>query len=174
MDKVSCYLGDQLPARGCTTPVTSVFDVQRLRMNYLNYAIAAASRMIIVSILVVHSAVPAFSGQADQQTDDHSSQFEWKSGAGAITSLKHAHDSLDTEYILAGRRLGDAILPTAKPAAIGKRSRPRSCPRRVRRRVLPTPTAPSATPLIGFRRENRMICFSGCILISRIKRFCGP
>jgi hypothetical protein len=57
---------------------------------------------------------PAFSAPADRQTDSLSSQFQLKFNAGAVSSLKRAHDSLVTEYVLAGRRLGDVILRYSK------------------------------------------------------------
>jgi len=59
--------------------------------------------------------VPTFSAPADQQTEAISSQFHLKLGAGAITSLKHANGKFDTEYVIPGRRLGDAVLRYSKP-----------------------------------------------------------
>jgi len=43
-------------------------------------------------------------------TERSASEFTVKMDAGAIVSLKRAGDAFDTDYIQAGRRLGDAIL----------------------------------------------------------------
>ncbi len=84
-------------------------------MNHLNSVIAIFFRIMHIALLLLASAAPAFSQPDQRQSDSPSSQFQLKLNAGAISSLKHVHDSLDTEYVISGRRLGDAVLRYRKP-----------------------------------------------------------
>ena len=62
------------------------------------------------ALLFLTAAAPLFSQPANPPAGFTNSQFEVKYGAGGITSLKHAHDKYDTEYLSPGGLLGNVVI----------------------------------------------------------------
>ncbi len=81
-----------------------------------NSAFSALAPGTGCAFLFLMSTIAAFSQSAGQpQTALTNSGFEVKVEAGAIVSLKRTHDRFDTEYIMPGRRLGDACIQFRQP-----------------------------------------------------------
>jgi hypothetical protein len=65
---------------------------------------------IACTVLPVLASAQTSTTPVDWQSNEPSSKFQVKLDAGAITGLKNADDKSNTEYLIAGRRLGDVVL----------------------------------------------------------------
>lgn len=72
-------------------------------------------------LILLTAALTVFAQSASPPgTTLTNSQFEIETQAGAIVSLRHTHDAFDTEYIMPGRRLGDASITLRRPGGLWK------------------------------------------------------
>ena len=63
----------------------------------------------LLGVLIFLGSATALFSQAERAADAHS-QFDVKFNAGAIESLRQTRDSNHTEFVTAGRRVGDVIV----------------------------------------------------------------
>ena len=85
-------------------------------LSHCHQIISAAAGRGVCLFLFLTATMTVFSQSAQQpQIALTNSGFDVKLQAGAMVSLKQAHDPFDTEYITPGRRLGDAFIRFRSP-----------------------------------------------------------